>query len=346
MLTGNEILLTLRSMSRAGVSYEKLQYTYDILKNGNKDLTPELKEKINQLLLNVDKGERNLSSEVREYVMNSTGIFMSPDVVKSLQLSTRNDLKNLSNILKRLCEEELIEKYGNKNGCFRRVIKEYTEQRWWEAKGKPLHVFFPLDIHLYAKIYSGNTILLEGQKSQGKSAFALEFSRLNMNLFPKQVTYQNVEMSDDEIIERINSYPKDIITPDVWQEKVRFIRRTSDWWDLIDPDSVNVVDYLIEYKEAYLIADFVFRIHQRLKKGICLVVVQRDPFKPYGQGGRSIRDIPRLIISLKGHIAKLEDVKSFWSNEGVGNPTGLMRDYKQVSWWKLLPQGNWYLEKI
>jgi len=70
--------------------------------------------------------------------------------------------------------------------------------------------------------------------------------------------------------------------------KCRIIKRTSDWWDLVDPDAINIIDYLVEYEKSYLIAQFVFNIHQKMKSGIALIVVQRDPMKPYPSGvGRS-----------------------------------------------------------
>jgi hypothetical protein len=97
---------------------------------------------------------------------------------------------------------------------------------------------------------------------------------------------------------------------------------------------------LIKYKEPYLLVEYVWQIHKKLKYGIALVVVQRDPFKPYPAGGRATRDIPRLILSLIHHVIKLEDVKTFWESL-EHNPTGMIRKYKKVRWWKFLPQGDW-----
>ena len=146
-------------------------------------------------------------------------------------------------------------------------------------------------------------------------------------------------MSDDELTYRFDSY-EDVMTPNEWWSSVTIIRQTSEWWDKVNPDGLNVIDYLIEYKEAYLIADFVFKIHQRLKTGIALVVVQRDPLKPYPAGGRGVRDIPRLVVSLLNHKIRLEDVKSFHITD-KGNPTGMMKKYKQVSWWKFVSTTDW-----
>jgi hypothetical protein len=236
-------------------------------------------------------------------------------------------------------DEKLIEKYGNKRGIYRLIDRTLAIQDWRKAKGKPLDLDFPLGVGRFVKIYPGNIILLEGQKSQGKSAFAIEFCRLNCSLFQEKILYQNVEMSDDEFLERFESYG-DVRTVGEWDKTMTIIRQTESWWDKILPDGLNIIDYLVEYKEAFLIAQFIFNIHQKLKNGIALVVVQRDPFKPYPAGGRGVRDIPRLILSLIHHKIKIEDVKSFKKTE-FGNPAGLIRKYKQASWWNFIGDGEW-----
>jgi len=126
---------------------------------------------------------------------------------------------------------------------------------------------------------------------------------------------------------------------DDWRNAITVIRQTGDWWDKIEPDGLNVVDYLVEYEKAYMIAEFVWKIHQALKNGIALVTVQRDPYKPYPVGGRGVRDIPRLVLSLMKHRLRIEDAKSF--DTTYGNPSGLVRKYKQASWWKFVPVGTW-----
>jgi len=153
---------------------------------------------------------------VRDFVLSTTGNFLSTDVYKSLGLSTRNDQKNISIILKRLCEQGVIEKHGDKNGHWRLVQNQYIEQEWWKSSGQALNVRFPLGVERFAKVYHGNVILLEGQKSQGKSAFAIDFCRLNAKLFPDRILYQNVEMSDDEIKKRVDAYEADVVV-EFWQ---------------------------------------------------------------------------------------------------------------------------------
>ena len=331
---------------RGGMAENEVDEVLEIIMQswGEGHLKKWRQEKINSAKKRLERRERNLTEEVREFVMSTTGHFMSTDVHNFLNLSTRDHKKAVAMALSRLCKNEgLIEREGKKHGCWRKIDRTIEEQCWWEKKGTPLNLRFPLGVERFVRLYPGNIILLEGQKSQGKSAFALEFCRYNKNLYKGKILYQNVEMSDDELMERFESYGH-IMTPEEWRECVTIIRQTSDWWDKINPDGLNVIDYLIEYKESYLIADYIFRIHQKLKSGIALVIVQRDPIKPYPTGGRGVRDIPRLVLSLVKHRIKIEDVKSFQKTV-YGNPSGLVRKYKQVSWWDFQPQEEWKTEK-
>jgi len=302
-----------------------------------------IEAKVLSALKRADKRERNLTEEVRQWILVTSGHFSVTDSHKELGLVTPSH-KHAANVaMRRLVEEGIIEKYGDKRGCYRLIDRSMNIQEWRKAKGKPLNIRFPLEVERFVKLFPGNVILLEGQKSQGKSAFAIEFCRLNHELFPEKILYQNVEMSDDEWLERFSSYAevKDLQS---WEQIMTIIRQTDSWWDKVLSDGLNVIDYLIEYKESYLIADYVFKIHQKLKSGIALILIQRDPFKPYPTGGRGVRDIPRLILSLMHHKIKIEDVKSFKKTD-FGNPTGLVRSYKQVSWWRFLEQDDWHREE-
>lgn len=303
----------------------------------------EVIDRIKSALNRSERIATHLTEEVREWVMSTDVHFMSTDVHKELGLSTRVHKKNVSTILKRLSAEGVIEKTGNKNGQWRKVDRNYAEQMWWNDDGQPLPVRFPLELQEFAKVYNGNIILLEGQKSQGKSAFAIEFCRLNRLLFPGKILYQNVEMADSELLERFRAYG-DVMSIDEWRQSVTFIKQTSEWWDKVQPDGLNVIDYFVEYKEPYLLAQYVWNVHQKLKQGIALILVQRDPFKPYPSGGRAVRDIPRVIVSLIKHKLRIEDIKS-WYQTPYGNPNGLTRKYKQVNWWQFKPETGWEFEE-
>ncbi len=313
--------------------------------NANKDNIANNDNKNETLLTSANNANkdsrRDLLLEVDQWVGLARGIFKTQDVINELDIRTREEKLHLYVILGRLCEKGVIEQEGSHRGTYRRVEKKPQVQNWKNSTGGILGVKFPLDIHEKAKIQRGNIILLEGGKSQGKTTFALEFCRLNRGLYPNErICYQNLEMADDEIKLKLSSYPSEVITEDEWDEAVEFIKVSSGWQDFVNPRGINVIDYLVNYEKAYLIAQDILNIHSKLQQGIALVLVQRDPLKPYANGGGSIRNIPRLCLSILNHVIKLEDVKS-WAAGVKINPTGLQRQYKQVEWWKLVSYDEW-----
>jgi hypothetical protein len=80
---------------------------------------------------------------------------------------------------------------------------EDKEQKWWLDEGKPLGLVIPLGVEKYAKIFPGNIILLEGEKSQGKSTFALEFARLNKNIYLKDPEFSKTRVLKLQTFKRV-----------------------------------------------------------------------------------------------------------------------------------------------
>lgn len=300
----------------------------------------EVSIKIQSALARADRRERNISQEIREWVLTSSGFFLTSDCFREMGLTSRDFQKAGTLALLKLVKEGVLEKHGQRRGQYRRIERQIVEQEWWEDDGEPLCLKWPLGVHEFARLYPGNVALIEGQKSQGKSAFAIEFCRLNYHLFDGKTLYQNVEMSQSEIKERFDSYG-DLFPFEEARRAILFTKVHEAWWDRVQPNGLNVVDYLVEYEKPYMLADFVWKIHQKLDKGIALILIQRDPFKPYPKGGLGVRDIPRIIISLLNHQLKLEDVKSFNKTEW-GNPTGLAVKYKHVNYCQFKYDSDWF----
>lgn len=348
----HELLTIIDSCAKSGVNAETLGNVYSLLsthtlykeeKEKERSKEKEIEQKILSLIAGKKNVVDNITEEVKLWVRGTSGEFSISQVYSELCVIDKKNKDTVRYALKKMCEAEVIESVGRKTGLYRKVNKEVKEQAWWEDEGLPLPLRFPLNVDQFANVYPGNIILLEGSKSQGKSSFCFEFARLNQNIYPKKVQYQNIEMANSEIKERVKQYEEDRMwTEAKIRDRVTMIRRTSDWADIIVPDAINIVDYLLEYSETFKLPNFIFDIHKKLTTGICLIAVQRDPVKPYPTGGRATRDIPRLVLSLMGHKIRLEDVKSY---KGEINPTGMICKYKKVRWWKFLKNGEWQSEE-
>ena len=344
-MTPDDLIQAIRHLSSSGMPPLKLGEFYEALKpsmNGN--FTEDHHKEIVRLISSVDNKEKNIAQEVAAWVEGADGEVVNiMQCFNELDLKSKQEKASARKAFLRLAQKNVIEHYGEKSGFYRKIQAGTGEQEWWDAKGTPLKLEFPLGLD-QAKIYPGNIILIEGGKSQGKTRFCLEFARLNRKLFPnRRILYQNVEMADDEIKKRVEAYEES----GVWSIKdfrdhVEVRRVTSGWWDFVRKEDINIIDYLLEYTDPYKIAQYIFNIHKKLTSGIALICLQKDPSKLYGAGGYATRNIPRLIVSLQNHIIKLEDVKAFWmNNPDDHNPTGLMRRYKMPGLWKMIPECDW-----
>ena len=297
-------------------------------------------ETLNKLGSTGSQRPDNVAQEVRDWASTTSGYFLTAECYRELSYTTFEIKRAATVALLRLVESGVIEKHGDKRGCYRRIEQKPEVQEWWTDEGTPIDLRWPLGIETYANLYPGNVVLLEGAKSQGKSAFAIDFCRMNHKKFPGAALYQNIEMATSELRQRFNSYG-DLFPYEEAMKAIEFIRVNDSWWDYILPDGLNVIDYLVQYDKSYILPQYIRQIHEKLNNGIALVLVQRDAFKPYGTGGRGVRDFPRLVLSLMAHKLKLEDVKSF-KNTGIGNPTGLCIEYKHVNYCELHPASDWY----
>ena len=84
-----------------------------------------------------------LSQEIEDWVLSTTGNFLSTSIYKSLQLSTKDEHKNVSIILKRLLDKGVIEKFGDKNGSWRVVDNEAQTIDWYNSDVKALDIKWP-----------------------------------------------------------------------------------------------------------------------------------------------------------------------------------------------------------
>lgn len=314
-------------------------------------------EKIRNQILKIIAGERdnniNTTYELKKFVDFMEGTFTLNDCYVALEVKDAKGKASIRKAIERLCQNKQLEKIGVKGGTYRRPDTSYEVIDLDDDIPDPLKVVLPLRLDQFCNIYNGMTILAEGEKSSGKSAFGIEAAWLNRNLFPGKVRYmQNGELNKQMLQIRLRMRPQDLYPVKKFGERIEFITRHKDWWDIIDPEGLNIVDYIEEHEKKYLIPDYISKIQARLTTGLAIIILQRVPGRDYGTGGAEIRNKPSVICSLKrdGKIntIHIEDIKSF-NTETIGkmfdgevfNPRGLWREYKLVDGWKFLPQGEW-----
>jgi hypothetical protein len=301
----------------------------------------EIQAKIESALKRSEGKEINVANEVRQWVETTTGHFLTTDCHKELQLTTKLQMKSANMTLLRLCEgqEPLIERHGEKRGCYRKIENNVEVVNFLTAPTDEFNVKWPLQIEDLSIIYPGNIIIVAGSKSSGKTGFLLNVAKLNMN--QHEVVYLNSEMGDTEFRKRLELFNE----PKLQDWKIKAYHRSSNFADLITPEKkIFIVDFLEVTTDFWKVAQYIQEIHKKLKNGICVIGLQKSDNKETGRGGDFSKEKARLYVGLdyiaeeKVNRAKIVDAKAW---RGDRNPRGLTREYKLIQGSTFFTTGGW-----
>jgi hypothetical protein len=285
---------------------------------------------------------KSLAEMVREFIDDANGTFMSSDVHKYTQVSSRKELKNVSTILRRMVEDRIIERSGNKNGCWRKVTNDLGLKSIKDIKpGQHFDARLPFGFERYVDIFPKDIIAFAGAPNVGKTTLMIECAKLNMNR--NKVYYWSSETGAENMIQRLAK--SDEVRCSEWDFAISD-QFDENFEDAVghNPDGVHIFDYIEATDgEYYKIPSKLSRIHARLKNGIAFVALQK---KEGGgaYGGQQTEAKPSVFFTIdrqhQGNIMRVKKAKNFPDE----NPNGFCINFKIVKGIKLLPQGIWMPE--
>ena len=283
---------------------------------------------------------KGLTEEMRIWIRQTSGAFKAQEVYQALNLKHTADKKKVHPILKRLCEEGMIEKHGNQNGVYRLVQSEREKIDYLNVDTTPFDIRYPFQLERWVKTHPKNIVIVAGEQNAGKTAYCLNVALLNMNRgFPVQ--YMSSEMGALELRDRLENF--DGVPLSDWGN-VEFIERSSEFADIIDPDGLNIIDFLEILDNFWLIGLELQNIFNKLKNGVAVIALQKDHRAELGRGGSFALEKPRIYLTLEDNAplgAKLSIRKAKNWYDKNRNPNRLEVNFKIVGGCKLIQISDW-----
>jgi hypothetical protein len=279
--------------------------------------------------------ERNLSKEIEDFVRVTEGYFSVNDVYSMLQIVTKEDKALTRVALHRLSGDKFIESTGTKDGVYRRIMRDLVPIKLGQPTQPPLDLILPFGLHELVYTYPGNIIVVAGAPDAGKTAFCLDLVEKNQNRFT--INYFNSEMGETELCNRLLMH-RDIPMED-W--KFNAYERSDHFDDVIEPDAINIIDFLEVTNEFYRVAEEISAVHKKLAghNGIAVMCIQKNKGSDMGRGGSFSMEKPRLYLAMDSGRVKIVKAKNWVDSHR--NPNGLIKEFKLVGGASFYDETGW-----
>ena len=298
----------------------------------------DIEDKIRSAFDRKEKLERNISQDIRDWVLSSNGQFSSKNIQECLVLSSRKEKKLCSGVLSQLVIDGILERDDKYHGVFRKKSDQAMPSKLKDINEPPVGIWLPFNLHYMVDLFPGNIIGVYGEVESGKTAVLLNIARYNLQLM--RVHYFNSETGESEFIKRLKKF--DDINFSDWTAFLNHYEVDGDFHDQIKPGpgNLNIVDFLEVHKDFYLVGEMIKKIHDALKGAIAVIAIQKNPGRDEPLGGQRAMEKPRLVMALSHGKMKITKAKN-WAEGVTDNPRGKSTDFKLINGWKLLQTTDW-----
>lgn len=279
-----------------------------------------------------------MKQEVSQWCISQDGTFRIESCFHELSLGSKEQKSEGRSAIMELSRRGIIER-DKGIGVYRLIDKTIEYIQLLDQTPQPVQVKWPFGIEQFADLYEGNIAVIAGTSNAGKSALLLNFAAKNKDNF--HVRYQSSEMDSQELSVRLKGFGTGL---NAFREKVEWIRRSQDWWDIILPDAVNIIDFMEIHEDFYKVGSWIKKVFDKLRKGIAIIALQKkDDKTDTGRGGSITKEKSRLYISIDYGTLTLVKAKN-WHESSV-DPTGAKIDFVMERGIVLKNEGTWYWKK-
>lgn len=207
------------------------------------------------------------------------------------------DVQLRDQVLDELVVQNMLDRDASRNGWYHRIDSMPEPTDWMDAEVEVAPIILPLGLNDLAYISPGNIIVLAGESNSGKTAFAM--NTLYANLMQnggcyERVRYLNSEMHPAEFKGRAFSLDS---RREAWAG-LELIPRTRDFHHVIDPNGLNIIDYLENLDDFWAVGKKIEDIHNRLESGVVLICLQKKKGLELARGGDFTLEKARLALSM------------------------------------------------
>ena len=292
----------------------------------------------------------DMYNKIRHWIISAVGDYSLQDIDREFKLYDEDEKAWRTQIINDLFENGDIERVGTKHGYFRTIDRNLKEINWQTASTVEYDVKLPFNLHTHTKLFPKSMMVISGEKNTGKTAICLNIVKDNMNQ-GKNISYFSSEMLETEFKVRLQCFQ-----PDVKIEHWNFkpYHRTSNFKDVIDPDGLNIIDFLEIHDKFWAVGETMSKIFNRLNTGIVIVCVQKSKSAEHGRGGSFLIEKPRITINLERRYgdddlpdgATVHVTNAKFPRTGRENPNGKRKDYyiaggshiQEITGWYFIPQ--------
>ena len=276
-----------------------------------------------------DRPQKSVQAEVEDWITsyisdkqchtNVTGLSQDCHLslfacYSDLGYKTPKEKASCRQAIKRLVERGKLEPIRNRSGTYRYMNGQMEEIDFLNVDVTPYPIKYPFGVHELVETYKKSLVVLAGEPNAGKTAYLLNLAWKNKALRP---VYFSSEMGAAELQIRLKKFNHPLSD---WKD-VRFISKSADFKAVIDPNGLNIIDYLEVAKDFYEIGGLLTEIFNTLNDGVAVVGIQKPTGRDTGIGGARTLDKARLYMAIEPGILKIVKGK-LWRQDCV-NPNGM-----------------------
>lgn len=241
-----------------------------------------------------------LRRKIDQFVEGTEKLITTRDIWGEFNVTTNVGKQTVRDRLRELVDSGVLTKTTH---GLRRVNTELTEIDIFEEHNF-YEMFWPFDLEKYVRVSHKSVTVVAGEKSAGKTLFLLTVAM--MNCHHQDVHFFNSESSGALLRERLTAMDSTLESP----LPFKIYSRMYDFEDVVRPESLNIIDYLMEEEESYKTSAKIRRILDRLTRGVAVIGLQKPPGRDFGYGGYQTMSAPELYLSMQKNSLKIVTAKS------------------------------------